>query len=412
MKPEIRFEGFEDEWTSKRISSIVEIIDGDRGTNYPSNSDLFKSGHTLFLSANNISSLGFKDSEKVYITKDKSNQMGNGKVIIGDIVITTRGTIGNVVYFNKDIFNKYPNIRINSGMLILRGKDLEKNNLLFIEKYLNSPIGKQQVSYLSFGSAQPQLTKKDVSNYEIKICSLNEQEKMSELLSKLARNMSAKELELTKLKEFKQAMLQKMFPKEGQTVPEIRFDGFDGEWEQITINGIGEIITGNTPATLEGENYSCDGLLWVTPTDINSLITSNSEKRLSKTGTLKARIVPKGSILVTCIASIGKNTLVLEKAGFNQQINALVPKENYDSYFLLTLANFWSKQMKKIAGSGTMEIVNRTEFSKIVTIIPCNEEQKLIGKYFYVLDKNIETKQQQLTKLKQLKQSLLDKMFV
>jgi type I restriction enzyme S subunit len=100
-----------------------------------------------------------------------------------------------------------------------------------------------------------------------------------------------------------------------------------------------------------------------------------------------ARVVPKNSILVTSIASIGKNTMLGIAGSFNQQINGLVPneKENHP-YFLFTESSLWSDKMKRSAASGTMQIVNKTEFSEINTYVPKLDEQKKIGEYFLQLD--------------------------
>ena len=98
------------------------------------------------------------------------------------------------------------------------------------------------------------------------------------------------------------------------------------------------------------------------------------------------RVVPANTILCTCIASIGKNTLLTVKGSFNQQINCLTPNEYNDAYFLLTESVFWSNIMKRMAAAGTMQIVNKTEFSELTTMVPKLEEQKKIGQYFRALD--------------------------
>ena len=84
-----------------------------------------------------------------------------------------------------------------------------------------------------------------------------------------------------------------------------------------------------------------------------------TSKQLSEVGKSKARIAKSGSILVTCIASIGKNTLVRTDSAFNQQINSLTPSEKYSSYFLLTQSEIWSRYMLSVAGAGTMQIINK-----------------------------------------------------
>ena len=107
--------------------------------------------------------------------------------------------------------------------------------------------------------------------------------------------------------------------------------------EQRKVGDLGEIVTGNTPLTQKQEYYSDKGILWVTPTDINSNTINNTAKKLSPEGRKVAKILPKESILVTCIASIGKNTMLENTGSCNQQINELIPKKDkYYPYFLLT----------------------------------------------------------------------------
>ena len=152
----------------------------------------------------------------------------------------------------------------------------------------------------------------------------------------------------------------------------------------------GEIITGSTPSTSHIEYYSDDGIPWVTPTDINNNTISDTKSKLSPLGEKVARVVPAYTILVTCIASIGKNTMLEKKGSFNQQINGIIPNKNISNpYFLLTESYHWSEKIKREAGSGTMQIVNKNEFSLIETYTPSLLEQKEIGNYFRTLESSI-----------------------
>ncbi|MCT3126334.1 restriction endonuclease subunit S [Lactococcus lactis] len=200
--------------------------------------------------------------------------------------------------------------------------------------------------------------------------------------------------------------------KERLKAPELRFPGFTDDWEERKLKELGDIQTGNTPPTSDSDNYSLDGVLWVTPTDIKSLVISNTAKKLSQVGVTKARIAKAGSILVTSIASIGKNTLLRMDAGFNQQINSLTPTSENDSYFLLTQSEKWSEKMKQTAASATMQIVNKTDFSNISTYVPVHkEEQEKIGSFFKQLDDTIALHQRKLDLLKEQKKGYLQKMF-
>ena len=195
-------------------------------------------------------------------------------------------------------------------------------------------------------------------------------------------------------------------------VPQIRFNGYSDAWEERKLKELGDIQTGNTPPTSNLDNYSTDGVLWVTPTDIKTPVISDTAKKLSEVGVTKSRIAKAGSILVTSIASIGKNTLVTMDAGFNQQINSLTPTPKNDSYFLLTQSEQWSEKMKKTAASATMQIVNKTNFSNISTFVPVHkEEQQKIGLFFKQLDNTIALHQRKLDLLKEQKKGYLQKMF-
>lgn len=200
--------------------------------------------------------------------------------------------------------------------------------------------------------------------------------------------------------------------KETKKAPTIRFRGFTDDWEQRKLEDFGEIITGSTPSTNNPEYYSEDGIPWVTPTDILENTISNTSRKLSKEGEKVSRVVPANSILVTCIASIGKNTMLTTKGSFNQQINGIIPdKQNYNPYFLLTESNIWSKEMIAKAAAGTMQIVNKHEFSSIKTMVPSLPEQQYIGALFEKLDYTVTLHQRKLDQLKTLKKYFLQNMF-
>ena len=200
--------------------------------------------------------------------------------------------------------------------------------------------------------------------------------------------------------------------KEKRRVPKLRFPGFTEDWEQRKLDSLGKIITGNTPSTLKKEYWSpnSDGVVWITPTDINSVKTQCSERLLTKEGASQARIVPANSILVTCIASIGKNTINTVEAAFNQQINALVPHFS-NSYFILTMLNNMESAFKRVAGTSATSIINKKEFGQLSALLPEIEEQNKIGRIFELIDDNITLHQRKLEHLNLKKKALLQKLF-
>ena len=135
------------------MARICEIIDGDRGKNYPNADDFTDDGFCLFLNAKNVTASGFDFSTCTFITKEKDFALRKGKLSRGDVVLTTRGTIGNLAFYTSEV--PYDNIRINSGMVILRMKQNVMDELFFIEQFKMQLKGIKEK--IASGSAQPQL---------------------------------------------------------------------------------------------------------------------------------------------------------------------------------------------------------------------------------------------------------------
>ena len=159
----------------------IEVIDGDRGKNYPHQDELLKTGDCLFLSAKNVTKNGFSFTEKQFITKEKDKLLNNGRLKHGDIVITTRGTVGNVALYSNEIF--YDKIRINSGMLIIRCGDKIDNYYLY--QVLRSKWFQNQILSIQSGSAQPQLPKSHFHRMTIPVPDVNTQHRIASILSSI-----------------------------------------------------------------------------------------------------------------------------------------------------------------------------------------------------------------------------------
>ena len=159
--------------------SDIAIIDGDRGKNYPKQEDFVEKGFCLFLNTKNVREDGFDFSNAQFISKAKDDSLRKGKLQRDDIVLTTRGTLGNIGFYNQSI--SYNHIRINSGMVILRcGQNIYPK---FIYLFLKSSIFKNQVQSFQSGSAQPQLPIKDLKCILIPDLLLSEQKQIADILS-------------------------------------------------------------------------------------------------------------------------------------------------------------------------------------------------------------------------------------
>lgn len=249
--------------------------------------------------------------------------------------------------------------------------------------------------------------------FQLKLCvpsSEQEQQKIAEFLSTIDTVIEKQKETVSAWEERKKGVMQKLFSQE------VRFNADDGsefpEWEEKKLGEVGDIMTGNTPSTKQ-EDYYGGCYLWVTPTDItDSREVSVTAKKLTELGYTVARHIPANSVLVTCIASIGKNAIIRENGSCNQQINSITPYNDYSVEFVYYLICQNERLLHANAGAGGMEILNKDSFSKIKMYFPCLAEQQKIADCLSSLDEVIEKQKATLAAWEALKKGLLQQMFV
>ncbi|HFI0485918.1 TPA: restriction endonuclease subunit S, partial [Streptococcus suis] len=331
--PAYRFQGYTDAWELRKLGEVAEIVMGQSpdSKNYTDNP------------LDNILVQGNADLRDGCVVPRVWTTQVTKTAENGDLILSVRAPVGDVGRTNY-------NVVLGRGVAGIKGNEFIYHLLVKMKLF-------GYWTKLSTGSTFESINSDDIKNSIILFPSLPEQEAIGTFFSILDRHITLHQRKLDTLKEQKKTYLKLLFPAKGQTKPALRFQGFEDDWEVKRISDIGDIVTGNTPSTSNEDYYSNEGMMWVTPTDIDGLIITDTNKKLSPEGEKVSRIVPANSILVTCIASIGKNTLLLEAGSFNQQINAVVPNQSlYHSYFLLTQSYFWSESMKRIAPAATMQI--------------------------------------------------------
>lgn len=214
------------EWRTARLDdSGVDIIDGDRGENYPQSHELTSEGACLFLSAANVTRRGFRFDQLQFVSVEKDSLLRTGKLLRGDIVITTRGTIGNLAHFDEAI--PFTDIRINSGMVILR---VEQPYLSsdFLYSSLTNYIFEREFTRVVSGSAQPQLPIKDLRRFFCLIPPCFEQDLLVDRVDGIESSLAAETARLAKLREQKQGLMQALLtpPPRGSNLDFAAADGF------------------------------------------------------------------------------------------------------------------------------------------------------------------------------------------
>jgi type I restriction enzyme S subunit len=194
-------------WVTGSLNELVDIIDGDRGANYPSIEEMLDVGYCLFLNAGNVTKTGFDFSETKFITKEKDEKLRKGKLNRNDIVLTSRGTVGNVAFYSEAISHNH--IRINSGMLIMRAKDIVESTIFVYSMLRNSDLKKSIDNYLS-GSAQPQLPIKDLIKIPILIPDKVGILEFSKIANRIQLAIDKTNFQNQKLTELKDLLLSKL----------------------------------------------------------------------------------------------------------------------------------------------------------------------------------------------------------
>lgn len=244
----------------------------------------------------------------------------------------------------------------------------------------------------------------------------NEQQKIADCLTSLDELIIVETGKLEAYKAHKKGLMQKLFPAEGETVPEWRFPEFRGNgewgWSIKPLLEIGEIVTGCTPSTTDKENYGGDKL-FISPADISDhRFVSQTKTTLSAKGFLKTRNIPAQSILFVCIGStIGKIAQTAYEAATNQQINAVVPFAEYVSAFVYYALELNSSKISQIAGRQAVPIINKTLFSTVLLNIPSKEEQLKIADCLSSFDELIAAQNQKIDALKAHKKALMQGLF-
>ena len=193
----------------------------------------------------------------------------------------------------------------------------------------------------------------------------------------------------------------------------MRFPEFSGEWEKCKIQDYGKVITGSTPTTSNEKYYINGSYLWASPADLGMGKEINDTKtKLSLLGFKKTRVIPQGSILVTCIGStIGKIGMAVETMSSNQQINSIVVNaENNNDFVYYSISHAFPRYLSEV-GVQTVPILSKSNFEKLPNYTTSYEEQEKIGYFLNLLDERIQTQKKIIDKYESLIKGLSNKLL-
>ena len=411
-KPKIRFKNFNDSWSLRKLSDTqTDFKDGNYGEAYPKETDLTSSTQGVpFLRGSDLDNGKLTLTNARYITQSKHNELISGHLIEDDIVIAVRGSLGSLGYVGPD--NEGWNI--NSQLAIIRTRKIELIGNYLIQ-FLLSNRGNKEISSHITGTALKQLPIKQLKNIKVPIPKIEEQSAIGSLFRTLDDLLASYKDNLANYQSLKATMLSKMFPKSGQTVPEIRLDGFEGEWDLIKLGDFCDLITKGTTGKSQSEQGMVNFVKVenLKDNEIYPIVKISEEEHF---GSLKRSILYKGDILFSIAGTLGRTAIVKNNilpANTNQAL-AIIRGYKLDAYFLLVVLSgeVVKDYIRKNPTVGAQPNLSLEQVSSLKIKIPSLDEQQAIGSYFSNLDNLINSHQEKITQLGTLKKKLLENMFI
>lgn len=395
------------------IGELAEIIDGDRGKNYPQQHELLDEGYCLFLNTGNVTTSGFSFDSNQYISKEKCDLLRKGKLQRRDIVYTTRGTVGNAAFYSDNV--PYDHIRINSGMVILRPKE-DVVCTEFLYQILKSNYYRPYFKQYCTGSAQPQLPIKNFSTIELEMPDLVTQKRIANILSAYDDLIENDQKQIKLLEEAAQRLYKEWFV-------DLRFpghedvaiiDGVPKGWKKQKISEFGDIITGKTPSTSK-EQYYGGSIPFIKIPDMHGCvypITTEATLTTEGANTQKNKFIPKNGIMVSCIATVGLVNIAIEHCQTNQQINSIILNDEQDLYYVYSTMKRLKALLEGVGSNGaTMTNVNKTKFGKLEVLYPTEDLCKSYFEFCDPIFKKIYSLSVSNNKLVQARDRLLPKLM-
>ena len=417
-KPNIRFKGYSDDWEQRKVSDLSEKTFGG-GTPKTSNDSFWKGNIPWIQSSDLVEGSLFDVEPRKYISQEAVDKSATKLVPEKSVAIVTRVGVGKLAFMPFS----YATSQDFLSLSVLKTEP--QFTVYALYKKLQSELNAVQ------GTSIKGVTKDELLAKEVMIPCYKEQEKIGSYLHFLDHLITLHQRKYNKLQTLKKAMLEKMFPKNGSNVPEIRFKGFTDAWEQRKV---GELIKdGIIDAPLDGNHgekhptaseYVDSGIPFLMASDVHGgiadiksckFITRERAERLDK------GFAKNGDVLLTHKATIGESAIL---QGLETEYAVLTPQVTYyriqdekklSREYLYAFFNSvkFQNDLKTKAAQSTRPYIGISAQQNLDIVLPRKlTEQKKIGVYFSDLDHLITLHQRELEKLQNIKKAMLEKMFV
>ena len=436
------------EWPTKTFENgPLEILDGDRGKNYPNRKEFTDHGHCVFLNTGNVTTDGFKFESIDFISEERDHLLRKGKLKREDVVLTTRGTVGNAAYFDDKI--PFDHIRINSGMVLLRSspEDLEPR---FLYLFVRSHLFSEQVASLTSGSAQPQLPIRDIKRIEIPLPPLPEQKAIAHILGTLDDKIELNRRMNATLEGMAQALFKSWFvdfdpvidnalaagnpiPDELAARAEVRRqalangtanreaakafpDSFQETesmgwipegWEVRAIGDSFQLLGGHSFKSGDYVEDGRFGIVTIKNVQDGSFVQECTNRITEIPGKMKSHChLNSGDVLLSLTGNVGRVCVVSEGDFLlNQRVSKIVGRDGIPEafgYFFFRQETLYER-MITIAKGTAQQNLSPIETAKLEQAMPCNQTIVELGEHlreFHVKMVGNTSQSQTLTKLR------------
>ena len=412
--PKIRFKGFKDDWEQRKLGDSCKL-NGRIGFRGYTEKDIVTKeigGVLTFSPTNIVDNKLTMECKNTYITREKYDESPEIKIFNGDILfVKTGSTLGKSAL----VTGLKEDASINPQIVVMR---VEKDKETFMSNVLITDGIKKQVTAVKIGGAVPTMTETELKNIKYyEPVEKEEQKRIGQYFEHLDHLITLHQRKCDETKQLKKFMLQKMFPKNGEKNPEIRFEGFTDAWEQRKLDTVakfskgsgyskGDLIETGTPIILYGRLYT---KYETSISDVDTYVEAKEGSVYSKGGEV---IVPASGETAEDIA----RAATVDKSGIllGGDLNVVMPNEDINSAFLaISISNGNSQRelAKKAQGKSVVHIHNE-EIRNLIVPFPIKAEQNRIVDYFSTLDHLITLHQRKCCELKKLKQYMANHMFV
>lgn len=424
-KPQIRFKGHQDEWGDKKLGDIYNFL---KGKGLSKEKLTYKGKNKCILYGEIFTRYNFEIADCI-----SSTDFDEGIPSVAGDIIMPGSTTTDGIDLAKAVHIPENNILYGGDIIVLRPKDIREVNPYFQSTLLSS-INREQIAAVAQGITIVHLHGSDLDDMHYLMPEVKEQQKIGEFFKTLDELICAKEEELEKLRQLKAALLEQMFPSEDNkhevgggnsqiinilnnsqfvvsatpNTPRIRFKGFTEPWERKTIGNISSMYSGGTPPTTVKEYYG-GKIPFIRSGEIHG---NKTELFITELGLNQssAKLVKKGDVLMAIYgATSGEIDICKIEGAINQAI--LCINTTTDKYFFKCS---WEKNVERVIDlylQGAQGNLSAQLVRQVDIMVPSHLEQQMIGDFFREQDEAINAADQQIRKLKTIKQALMDKMF-